>query len=63
MKAFGLALYAQCVDFLLVCARALHVTYRDANALLFFVLWPAVTVALAAIAWRQSREIRRLLER
>ncbi len=50
----GLAVYAACVDFMLQLARLLHVTYRDANALLFFVVWPAVTLGLAVVvAWQQ----------
>lgn len=60
MEALGLALYAACVDFLLRVALIGGVTYRDTNALLFFVLWPAVTVLLAGIAGVQRvRLIRR----
>jgi hypothetical protein len=52
--AFGL--YAACVDFMLRAANGLGVTYRDANALMFFVLWPAVTVGLAAVVlWQRAR--------
>ncbi len=50
------ALYAMCVDFMIRVANGLGVTYRDANALLFFVLWPAVTVALALWRLAQRRE-------
>ena len=60
MSALGLGLYAACVDFMLRVANALHVTYRDANALLFFVLWPAVTVVLAVIRDRQRRTLAKL---
>lgn len=56
------ALYAACVDFLLQSARLFGVTYRDANAFLFFVLWPVVTVLLVVVViwqrvllWRRGR--------
>ena len=55
---FGL--YAACVDFLLIVAHFLGITYRDANALLFFVLWPSVTILLATIVIKQRREINAL---
>lgn len=49
----GFAVYAACVDFMLQGARLLHVTYRDTNALLFFIVWPAVTLGLAvAVVWQ-----------
>jgi hypothetical protein len=53
------ALYAAGVDFMLHAADLLGVTYRDANALLFFVLWPTVTVALVVIVGLQARALRR----
>lgn len=56
IERLGTFAYAACVDFLLVAARFTGVTYRDANAFLFFVLWPLVTLTLVAIvvvqAWR-----------
>ena len=53
MLRLGLAIHAACVDFMLQLARLLGVTYRDANALLFFVVWPAVTAGLVAVvAWQ-----------
>lgn len=55
----GFAVYAACVDFMLRAAELLGVTYRDANALMFFVLWPAVTAALAAVVVRQRLALRR----
>ena len=55
----GFAVYAACVDFMLEAARLLGVTYRDTNAFMFFVLWPAVTVALAVIVVRQRVALRR----
>lgn len=31
-------------------------TYRDANALLFFVVWPVVTIALVAVVlWQRAK--------
>jgi hypothetical protein len=46
--------YAACVDFLLQAALMLGITYRDANALLFFVVWPAVTVLLLGVVLWQA---------
>ncbi len=54
MTAVGTALYAACVDFLLQAALLLGITYRDANALLFFVVWPVVTVVLLAVVLWQA---------
>ena len=49
-------LYFACVDFLINAANLLGVTYPDANALLFFVVWPAVTLGLFVIAaWQATR--------
>jgi hypothetical protein len=56
----GLALYAACVDFMIRLANACSMTYRDANALLFFVLWPLVTVSLLIVRVRQEVELRAL---
>jgi len=56
----GLAVYAACVDFMLQAARLFGVTYRDANALLFFVLWPGVTAGLVAVVLWQRGTLRRL---
>ena len=57
-----MAVYAACVDFLLQAARLFGVTYRDANAFMFFVLWPVVTVLLMVVIcwqrvllWRRGR--------
>jgi hypothetical protein len=63
MLRLGLAIYAACVDFMLQLARLLGVTYRDANALLFFVVWPAVTVALTAVVTWQHLLLRRAKRR
>lgn len=55
-----LAIYAACVDFLLQAALLLGITYRDANASLFFLLWPVVTLLLVCVVlwqgWLLHRE-------
>ena len=60
IAAFGLAAYTLCVDFELALGKLLGVGYRDVNAGLFFVLWPAVTVGLVLTVWAQGRTLRRL---
>ena len=60
MMQLALAAYCACVDFMLHAARLFGFTYRDANALLFFVVWPAVTVALIAVVLWQRRILRAL---
>lgn len=67
MESLGLAVYAACVDFLLRVSDWLHITYRDANAGLFFLLWPIVTAILLFVvagqglqlAWRERQAARR----
>jgi hypothetical protein len=54
MASLGLAVYAACVDFLLRVAGWLQITYRDANAALFFLLWPAVTGILLVLVCGQG---------
>ena len=39
-------LYYQCAHFMVHFADFTGTTYRDANSLLFFVLWPLCTVLL-----------------
>lgn len=58
MTALALAAYCACVDFMLHAARLFGFTYRDANALLFFVVWPAATIALLAVVLWQRRTLR-----
>jgi len=60
VTGLAFALYAACVDFMLQAARLFGVTYRDANAFMFFVLWPAVTVALILVVVAQGARLRRL---
>lgn len=54
IQQIGMALYAACVDFLLQAGLLLGITYRDGNALLFFVLWPALTVVLLCVVLWQA---------
>lgn len=63
MERIAFAVYAACVDFMLHAARLTGTTYRDANAFLFFVLWPAVTLALIAIVAWQAWRLRRCVTR
>ena len=60
MERAGFALYAACVDFMIRAANLCGVTYRDTNAAMFFMLWPAVTLALAAVVLWQRVAIVRL---
>ena len=57
MSSLALGLYALCVDFLIRVANLFGLTYRDSNALLFFVIWPLVTVVLLVIRVRQRRAL------
>jgi hypothetical protein len=59
VSALGFAVYAACVDFLLKAAALAGVSYRDANAFLFFILWPLVTIALVVIVLVQGVQLRR----
>ena len=53
------SLYATCTDFILAVSHVSGVSYRDANALLFFILWPALTLGLAAVVTLQGLQLRR----
>ena len=59
MIALGAGIYMACVDFILGAAALFRVSYRDVNAFLFFILWPAVTLALAVIIVAQRRLLSR----
>lgn len=66
VASLGIALYALCVDFMLVTARALSLTYRDTNVLGLLVLMPLSTAALGlwVLALRRRRaHLRALTER
>lgn len=43
---YGLEVYAYCTDFVITCANLLHLSYYEINALLFCIIWPALTIAL-----------------
>lgn len=60
MLSLGFAIYAACVDFMLHLAALFGMTYRDANALLFFLVWPGVTLALLGVVVGQHVTLRRL---
>lgn len=59
----AVGLYWACTDFVINVASLTGLTYRDVNALLFFVLWPAVTLGLLATALWQAVALRRLAPR
>ncbi len=55
MLQLGFAVYVACVDFLL----AVGLTYRDANSLLFFLIWPLCTLILVSVVLYQQHILRR----
>lgn len=59
MMKVGIAVYAACVDFLLKVSAGLGITYRDANAALFFLIWPVVTGLLVLLVLGQAWALRR----
>lgn len=59
MTGPAVALYVACTDFLLACSHLAGMSYRDANALLFFIIWPALTLALLTIVVLQGCTLRR----
>ncbi len=59
LGTLGFAVYAACVDFMLVLARILGVTYRDSNAIILLVGFPLTTVSLGVIALLQRLAIAR----
>ena len=57
-------LFWECVALIVRFAQATGLTYEAANILLFVVIHPLVTVALAALlvsAWSRNRRLRRQL--
>ena len=52
--------YDACADFMLNVGALFGISYLDANALLFFVLWPLVTLALIVWVLRNALTIRAL---
>jgi hypothetical protein len=46
--------YYQCAFFMVHLAALLDVTYRDTNAVMFFILWPTLTLGLILwVMWNQ----------
>ncbi len=54
-----MSVYCVCTDFILVCTRLLGLSYRDVNALLFFIVWPALTFVLLIVVVAQGLQLRR----
>ena len=52
------AIYCACTDFMLQASMLFGISYRDANAFLFFVLWPVVTLVLVGIVAGQALQLR-----
>lgn len=52
VREYANDLFYYCVDLLYVWADALGITYEEINVLLFCVLWPIVTIVLAAMVVR-----------
>jgi hypothetical protein len=56
----GTYVYALCVQFMLNVARLTGTTYRDANAAVLLVGFPAVTATLLVVYVLQRYQLRRL---
>ena len=63
IASIGFAIYAACVDFLLQASSLIGISYRDANSILFFVLWPFVTLVLIVTVLTQAIALRRAAPR
>ena len=59
----ALWLYYQCAWFMVNAAALTGATYRDANAALLFIIWPAATVGLLLWVGHNTRTLRRLRRR
>ena len=51
-------IYVYLTDFTITMANMLGITYEDFNALIFCVLWPAVTLFLTVMLFWQRRKLR-----
>lgn len=51
------SLYAACTDFILAVSHVAGISYRDANALLFFIVWPALTLGLLVAVATQGLQL------
>lgn len=47
MKDFITPIYVYCTDFCITSANLMGITYEDFCALVFCVLWPAITLGLS----------------
>ena len=56
----ALYLYVYCTDFTINIANLLSISYYDVNALIFCILWPAITVMLIFFYLFQKIRLRRL---
>ena len=55
---FGL--YVYCADFTINIAKLFSISYYDVNAMIFCLLWPAVTIMLTSIYIIQKIRLRKL---
>jgi hypothetical protein len=56
LVAILVCVYYQCAFFMVNAAGLLGIAYRDANAILFFIIWPGVTLLLLGwVGWNQWR--------
>jgi len=53
-------LYVYCTDFTINIAKLFSISYYDVNAMIFCVLWPAITIILTSIYIIQKIRLRRL---
>jgi hypothetical protein len=54
-----------CVDHLMWLAAATGTTYKQINVIIFCIIWPLLTVGLAALCltqWAQIRKLRSTLQ-
>jgi hypothetical protein len=59
----GMFCYVYCTDFLIALTRITGLSYYDVNALIFVVIWPALTVILPVILLRRAMVLRKLRKR
>lgn len=54
--------FDRCVDILIVSANAFGITYKEINVWIFVIIWPILTILLAAKIVQQRKLIRRLID-
>lgn len=52
--------YVYCTDFIINVANLLSISYYDVNAMIFCILWPAITIILTSIYIIQKIRLGRL---